>query len=156
MHAFTPFLRRYLQSMLFSGSQVSQRSHLPWRICCCRHQARICEWHRVAPRGKFFVNRARVFLHATIITLLSHTRRPGLIRTFGAILASYGVLSIAVSAPFPSHFAMFETCFFTVCLCFHEANLTCLTVRCIRTRMRRRDFLRSKKCGGEAPELHEF
>jgi hypothetical protein len=66
-------------------------------------------------------------------------------------LASYGALSIAVSAPFLSHFAMFVTCFCTVCLCFHEANLTCLAARCIPTRIRRRQFSVSKKCCGGSP-----
>ena len=66
-------------------------------------------------------------------------------------LASYGALSIAVSAPFLSHFAMFVTCVCTVCLCVHDANLTCLAIRCKAARMRRRGFHRSKKCCGGSP-----
>ena len=56
----------------------------------------------------------------------------------------------------PSHFAMFKTCLCTVCLCFHEANLTCLAARCIPTRTRRREFSVSKKCCVGSPQTPCF
>ena len=63
---------------------LADRKYREGRTCrdafVVRHQARICEWHRVEPRGEFFVNRARIFVHP-IMLLLSHTRRPGLIRS---------------------------------------------------------------------------
>ena len=91
---------------------------------------------------------SQVFLHATIMLLLSHTRRPGLIRRRSRLARC---IFHCGKWPFLSHFAMCVTCFCTVRLCVHDANLTCLAIRCRTARIRRQHFNRSKKCCGRCP-----
>ena len=89
-----------------------------------------------------------VFLHATIMLLLSHTRRLGLIRRKPRLARC---IFHCGKWPFLSHFAMFVTFFCTLRLRFLDVILTCLAFRCIPTRMRRHDFGASKKCCGRSP-----
>ena len=107
----------------------------------------------MAPRDDFFANRVLVSSHATAMSLLSYARRPDSIRR---TLRLVRCILHCGKCTLPSHFTMFKTCFCTVRLCFHDANLICLDVRCIPTRTRKRGFLRSKKCCGGGPEHHAF
>ena len=103
---------------------------------------------REAPRvteRRGLVDHALVFLYATV---LLHMRRPD---SFRRRIRLKRCTFHCGKCTLPSHFAMFKTCLCTVCLCFHEANLTCLAARCIPTRIRRREFSVSKKCCGGSP-----
>ena len=91
---------------------------------------------------------SQIFLHATILLVLSHTRRPGLIRRRSRLARC---IFHCGKWLFLSHFVMLVTCFCTVRLRFLDVILTCLAFRCIPTRMRRHDIGASKKCCGRSP-----
>ena len=73
----------------------------------------------MAPRDKFFANHVPVFLHATVMLLLSYARRPDLIQRKPHLARCIFHCS---KWPFRLHFV---TCFGTVHLCYHDAILTC-------------------------------
>ena len=73
---------------------------------------------------------------------------------FDEEFASKGALSIAVSAPFLSYFAMFRTCFCTVRLCYRDEFLTCLATGVKLLVSDDETSYGRRSVAGEAPENH--
>ena len=96
---------------------------------------------------------SRVFLHATIMLLLSHTRRPGLIRRKPRLARC---IFHCGKWPFLSHFAMCMTCFCTVRLCYRDAILTCFATGVKLLVSENTTSIGRRSVAGGAPEHHAF
>ena len=146
--AFTAFFCRYAKSM--SLTQIASIAKVLLALTRLLLQAPSENLWILASgtERRLLRQSSQIFVHATILLVLSHTRRPGLIRRRSRLARC---IFHCGKWPFLSHFAMCVTCFCTVRLRFLDVILTCLAFRCIPTRMRRHDFGASKKCCGRSP-----
>ena len=146
--AFTAFFCRYAKSM--SLTQIASIAKVLLALTRLLLQAPSENLWILASgtERRLLRQSSQIFVHATILLVLSHTRRLGLIRRRSRLarcIFHCGKCTLSLN------FAMFETCVCTFCLCVHDANLTCLAIRCRTARIRRQHFNRSKKCCGRCP-----
>ena len=146
--AFTAFFCRYVKSMQWT--QIASIAKVLLALTRLLLQAPSENLWILASgtERRLLRQSSQIFVHATILLLLSHTRRPGLIRRRSRLarcIFHCGKCTLSLN------FAMFETCVCTVCLCVHDATLTCLAIRCKAARIGRHNFQRSKTCCGGSP-----
>ena len=146
--AFTAFFCRYVKSMQWTQIASIAKVLLALTRLLLQAPSENLWILSSGTERRLLRQSSQIFVHATILLVLSHTRRPGLIRRRSRLARC---IFHCGKWPFLSHFAMCVTCFCTVRLRFLDVILTCLAFRCIPTRMRRHDFGASKKCCGRSP-----
>ena len=151
--AFTAFFCRYVKSMQWT--QIASIAKVLLALTRLLLQAPSENLWILASgtERRLLRQSSQIFVHATILLLLSHTRRPGLIRRRSRLARC---IFHCVSAPISSHFAMFVTCVCITSLCVAHADYTCLASRCGTARMRRREFGVSMNCCGGSPPTPWF
>ena len=107
----------------------------------------------MAPRGDFFANRVPVFVHATVMLLLSYSRRPDPIRRNPRLARC---IFHCGKWPFLSHFAMCMTCLCTVRPCYRDAILTCFATGVKLLVSEDTTSIGRRSVAGGAPEHHAF